>query len=134
MPNQPSGIQGQECSCPAREKSWKGWFQGNCSYSWYSKARSQRSWHQEQVALFRGNISVSQFVQLSIRCLILYCESQLTIKNSSASIFPYRFTLPPFLTLKNFEGLDLGKMDKVSSPSNCTAIHQVKKHTIFQFN
>ena len=24
-----------------------------------------------------------------------------------------RFTLPPFLTLKNFEGLDLGKMDKV---------------------
>ncbi|XP_022723917.1 peroxisomal (S)-2-hydroxy-acid oxidase-like isoform X3 [Durio zibethinus] len=25
-----------------------------------------------------------------------------------------RFTLPPFLTLKNFEGLDLGKMDKVS--------------------
>eukprot|EP00256_Glycine_max_P049953 XP_006605117.1 peroxisomal (S)-2-hydroxy-acid oxidase GLO5-like [Glycine max] len=23
-----------------------------------------------------------------------------------------RFTLPPFLTLKNFEGLDLGKMDK----------------------
>ncbi|KHN24814.1 Peroxisomal (S)-2-hydroxy-acid oxidase, partial [Glycine soja] len=22
------------------------------------------------------------------------------------------FTLPPFLTLKNFEGLDLGKMDK----------------------
>lgn len=25
----------------------------------------------------------------------------------------YRFTLPPFLTLKNFEGLDLGKMDKV---------------------
>ncbi|KAF7822528.1 (S)-2-hydroxy-acid oxidase GLO1 isoform X1 [Senna tora] len=26
-----------------------------------------------------------------------------------------RFTLPPFLTLKNFEGLDLGKMDQVSS-------------------
>ncbi|GMN43228.1 hypothetical protein TIFTF001_012428 [Ficus carica] len=26
-----------------------------------------------------------------------------------------RFTLPPFLTLKNFEGLDLGKMDKASS-------------------
>lgn len=26
----------------------------------------------------------------------------------------YRFTLPPFLTLKNFEGLDLGKMDQVS--------------------
>lgn len=25
-----------------------------------------------------------------------------------------RFTLPPFLTLKNFEGLDLGKMDEVS--------------------
>ncbi|XP_057507057.1 glycolate oxidase 1-like [Actinidia eriantha] len=25
-----------------------------------------------------------------------------------------RFTLPPFLTLKNFEGLDLGKMDKVN--------------------
>lgn len=25
-----------------------------------------------------------------------------------------RFTLPPYLTLKNFEGLDLGKMDKVS--------------------
>ncbi|KAJ8443254.1 hypothetical protein Cgig2_010149 [Carnegiea gigantea] len=25
-----------------------------------------------------------------------------------------RFTLPPFLTLKNFEGLDLGKMDKTS--------------------
>ncbi|KAM5586552.1 hypothetical protein ABKV19_005462 [Rosa sericea] len=24
-----------------------------------------------------------------------------------------RFTLPPFLTLKNFEGLDLGKMDKI---------------------
>ncbi|KAF7835645.1 peroxisomal (S)-2-hydroxy-acid oxidase [Senna tora] len=24
-----------------------------------------------------------------------------------------RFTLPPFLTWKNFEGLDLGKMDKV---------------------
>ncbi|XP_038998211.1 (S)-2-hydroxy-acid oxidase GLO1-like [Hibiscus syriacus] len=30
-----------------------------------------------------------------------------------------RFTLPPFLTLKNFEGLDLGKMDKVSSHFNC---------------
>lgn len=26
----------------------------------------------------------------------------------------YRFVLPPYLTLKNFEGLDLGKMDKVS--------------------
>ncbi|KAF9672757.1 hypothetical protein SADUNF_Sadunf11G0077500 [Salix dunnii] len=25
-----------------------------------------------------------------------------------------RFTLPPFLTLKNFEGLDLGKMDKAN--------------------
>ena len=25
-----------------------------------------------------------------------------------------RFTLPPFLTLKNFEGLDLGKMDKTN--------------------
>ncbi|KAJ7014633.1 peroxisomal (S)-2-hydroxy-acid oxidase-like [Populus alba x Populus x berolinensis] len=25
-----------------------------------------------------------------------------------------RFTLPPFLTLKNFEGLDLGKMDKAA--------------------
>ena len=24
-----------------------------------------------------------------------------------------RFVLPPHLTLKNFEGLDLGKMDKV---------------------
>lgn len=27
---------------------------------------------------------------------------------------PCRFVLPPFLTLKNFEGLDLGKMDQVS--------------------
>lgn len=27
----------------------------------------------------------------------------------------FRFTLPPFLTLKNFEGLDLGKMDMVSN-------------------
>lgn len=26
-----------------------------------------------------------------------------------------RFVLPPGLTLKNFEGLDLGKMDQVSS-------------------
>ncbi|KAE8706512.1 Peroxisomal (S)-2-hydroxy-acid oxidase GLO1 [Hibiscus syriacus] len=26
-----------------------------------------------------------------------------------------RFTLPPFLTLKNFEGLDLGKMDKADN-------------------
>ncbi|ONK66837.1 uncharacterized protein A4U43_C06F12540 [Asparagus officinalis] len=26
--------------------------------------------------------------------------------------FKFLFTLPPFLTLKNFEGLDLGKMDK----------------------
>ncbi|KVH93191.1 Aldolase-type TIM barrel [Cynara cardunculus var. scolymus] len=26
----------------------------------------------------------------------------------------YRFTLPPFLTLKNFEGLDLGKMDEAN--------------------
>lgn len=25
----------------------------------------------------------------------------------------FRFTLPPHLTLKNFEDLDLGKMDKV---------------------
>ena len=29
--------------------------------------------------------------------------------------FYCRFTLPPFLTLKNFEGLDLGKMDEVGS-------------------
>jgi (S)-2-hydroxy-acid oxidase len=28
--------------------------------------------------------------------------------------FYYRFTLPPNLTLKNFEGLDLGKMDEAS--------------------
>lgn len=27
--------------------------------------------------------------------------------------FFFRFVLPPHLTLKNFEGLDLGKMDKV---------------------
>lgn len=26
----------------------------------------------------------------------------------------FRFVLPPFLTLKNFEGLNLGKMDQVS--------------------
>lgn len=26
-----------------------------------------------------------------------------------------RFTLPPYLTLKNFEGLDLGKMDEVTT-------------------
>lgn len=26
-----------------------------------------------------------------------------------------RFTLPPYLTLKNFEGLDLGKMDMVTT-------------------
>ncbi|XP_064972603.1 glycolate oxidase 5-like isoform X1 [Musa acuminata AAA Group] len=31
-----------------------------------------------------------------------------------------RFTLPPFLTLKNFEGLDLGKMDKVSLRCPCS--------------
>ena len=33
---------------------------------------------------------------------------------SFTSGLSYRFTLPPFLTLKNFEGLDLGKMEKVS--------------------
>ncbi|KAF9666730.1 hypothetical protein SADUNF_Sadunf16G0259100 [Salix dunnii] len=36
-----------------------------------------------------------------------------------------RFTLPPFLTLKNFEGLDLGKMDK-ASPINCTSLLAVQ--------
>uniref|UniRef100_A0A2N9HNC3 FMN hydroxy acid dehydrogenase domain-containing protein n=1 Tax=Fagus sylvatica TaxID=28930 RepID=A0A2N9HNC3_FAGSY len=33
-----------------------------------------------------------------------------------------RFTLPPFLTLKNFEGLDLGKMDEVSDNWDCTTL------------
>ena len=34
----------------------------------------------------------------------------------------HRFTLPPFLTLKNFEGLDLGKMDEVSDNWDCTTL------------
>lgn len=29
-------------------------------------------------------------------------------------ILTCRFTLPPFLALKNFEGINLGKMDKVN--------------------
>lgn len=29
-------------------------------------------------------------------------------------LFAFRFVLPPGLNLKNFEGLDLGKMDEVS--------------------
>lgn len=36
--------------------------------------------------------------------------------------FLCRFTLPPFLTLKNFEGLDLGKMDEVCGNQNCLII------------
>jgi hypothetical protein len=36
-----------------------------------------------------------------------------------------RFVLPPFLTLKNFEGLDLGKMDqvRVSLRVVCISVH-----------
>lgn len=33
---------------------------------------------------------------------------------NSSVILCCRFTLPPFLTLKNFEGLNLGKMDEVN--------------------
>ena len=41
------------------------------------------------------------------------------IKKVSNLLWLYcRFTLPPFLTLKNFEGLDLGMMDKVRTYIN----------------
>lgn len=51
-------------------------------------------------------------MQLILMCSYLKKPVQLVTKKL-LSLF-YRFTLPPFLTLKNFEGLDLGKMDKVS--------------------
>lgn len=41
-------------------------------------------------------------------CMFNYCNEDY-LQN-----FFCRFVLPPFLTLKNFEGLDLGKMDQVS--------------------
>jgi hypothetical protein len=34
-----------------------------------------------------------------------------------------RFVLPPYLTLKNFEGLNIGKMDQVSVTSEFIADH-----------
>jgi hypothetical protein len=40
---------------------------------------------------------------------LLFCRMYVIFFN----VNPCRFTMPPYLTLKNFEGLDLGKMDKV---------------------
>ncbi|KAG6420757.1 hypothetical protein SASPL_117295 [Salvia splendens] len=46
-----------------------------------------------------------------------------------------RFVLPPGLTLKNFEGLDLGKMDEVSRPTYLATphpfVHAARSHAIF---
>lgn len=44
--------------------------------------------------------------------------SKLLFFNKTSGLLLYRFVLPPFLTLKNFEGLDLGKMDEVSGNHN----------------
>ena len=51
-----AGIQGQECCCSACQKSWKGWFQSYCSYSWYPKVGPPGGWHQEQVQISNKNL------------------------------------------------------------------------------
>ena len=44
---------------------------------------------------------------------------------SFTCVFISRFVLPPYLTLKNFEGLDLGKMDQVSSTHSDINVFEV---------
>lgn len=70
-----SGVQGQARCCSACEKSWKGWIQSNCPHCWYPKARSQRSWHQEQVQLFKLSTTCNRSVSFSFASSNVETES-----------------------------------------------------------
>jgi hypothetical protein len=45
--------------------------------------------------------------------MLASAETLITVHSAYCLLHVCRFALPPHLTLKNFEGLDLGKMDKV---------------------
>nr|GMD06022.1 peroxisomal (S)-2-hydroxy-acid oxidase [Ipomoea batatas] len=62
------------------------------------------------IALPHAISVVSASLSLPIALPLSLCDFQL-YGNVDVD-YAFWFTLPPFLTLKNFEGLDLGKMDK----------------------
>ncbi|XP_071905145.1 glycolate oxidase-like isoform X2 [Coffea arabica] len=67
-----------------------------------------------QIYVFRDRNIVAQFVRRAERAgfKAMALTVDLPRGGRREADIKNRFTLPPFLTLKNFEGLDLGKMDK----------------------
>ncbi|KAK4398251.1 (S)-2-hydroxy-acid oxidase GLO1 [Sesamum angolense] len=83
-----------------------------------------------QLSVYKDKHVVEQLVRrverAGFKAIVLTLDAQIIGRREND--IKSRFTLPPYLTLKNFEGLDLGKMDKVENSGLASYVaHQIDR-------